>query len=506
MSLNARRVLLIVFFWAALCHAPGIVADFSLDDRAFVLSHPAVNGAAPWYEVFTRDAWGRPFDKGPAILWRPLASLTYVFERQVTTAPWLPHAVNIFLFAILSCLVTAISLYYTTINTSLLVGLVFAVHPVLVESVASVASRSELLAAIFILTGVLIFKGAGLGLSSIVAMTLSYLLALLSKENSIVFPLVIGWLGLVDRRDRWRWAAMAPALVMCLMTLVYLGIRSHFGWVFPQVAYTAADNPLVDREGFLRLLGIFFVLGRYIELVIAPVRLCCDHTWADTVPPQTWSEGLVWSALGILVTAIVVRDALLAIKGRSRGLWTAAGLSYFVVGHILGPISVILAERLLLTPFCFAIVATGMTLGKKIETLNWRRLAIYAAVPLIAWSFRTVDRTLDWRDEASLFESQVITCPKAVHGRLMYAETLSRQGRTLEALWNYGLVVAARSSWPVPLAETVYDDTTDIEIRIQHLPQLVGESDKNRYFSRLAEILESLGAVREATLARQLAQ
>jgi hypothetical protein len=337
-----------------------------------------------------------------------------------------------------------------------------------------------------------------------------YLGAVLSKESAIAVPAVAAWLAIASRPRGWRKAAraLAPALALAAVGLAYLAVRSGFAWIAPQVAFTSADNPLSDREGLVRAWGVLYVLGRYAELVIAPVRLCCDHTWADAAPPASFpGDGAAWAVAGLALAVVAVVDAARALTGRGKGLWATAAVSYLLVGHVLGPISVILAERLLMWPVAWAAVAAAASASAVLERVTARRLAVAAAAPLIALGARTVERTLDWRDEATLFQAQVETCPGAVHGRLMHAQALSEQGRTHEALWSYGLAAAGRASWPTPLPEEAFDGDRgpDVARRLRELPGIAGATDAPRYFRSLAAMLRGLGAEAEARLAEGLA-
>src|SRR2546428_8823352 len=91
-------------------------------------------------------------------------------------------------------------------------GLLFAVHPVHVEAVATVVGRAELMAAVFVVLAVYAALGRAHAGWSAVALAFG----LLSKENAAVAPALVVWawiLGL-DRPDRRRMVSLFVGWVL----------------------------------------------------------------------------------------------------------------------------------------------------------------------------------------------------------------------------------------------------------------------------------------------------
>src|SRR4029077_16231536 len=85
-------------------------------------------------------------------LYRPLPVATFALDWQVGGPAWF-HFVNALWHALSTGLVVLLAARWANLRAALLAGLVFAVHPVHVEAVANIVSRSGLMATAFPLAG-----------------------------------------------------------------------------------------------------------------------------------------------------------------------------------------------------------------------------------------------------------------------------------------------------------------------------------------------------------------
>jgi len=498
-----------------LLHAASLGGGYVLDDLQAILRHPVVIGDAPLWEVFVRDYWGRPLG-GARWSYRPLTTLTFAIEHRVTALPWLHHAVNVLLFGSLSALVTALACRWLSHRAALVAGLSFVALPVHVESVASLVGRADVLAAIACVLATLVLvprDERDTGVKEIVAGCALYLVGLLCKETVALFPALLAWLLLVhgrrdgERRSLGVWARrLAPAVAVGIVGLGYLLVRGQLLATALPSSFMAPDNQLHGVGGVQRLLGNLAVLGRYTGLTLVPVGLCADHTYADFVPPQGWlGAGASWAWLGALVLGLAARDAWNARAGRSMGLGVAAFLAYLLVGQWVIDLSVILAERLMLWPSIWLVLAVAAWLVPRAARSRPVRIAVIAA--LVVFSLRAVDRSLDWRSSLSLYESSTRACPAAVHNRLNLADAMRREGRSAEAVWHFGVAAAGRMAFPGPFEVAAFEveRTVPVEERLPRLPELVG-ADPALFWPGLHAFLVREGALEEAAIVRSIAE
>ena len=138
--------------------------------------------------------------------YRPLAIVSFMLDAAAGgVSPRLYHATNVVLHAAAACLLLALALSWGAWRwAAVSAALVFAVHPVNVQTVAWVAGRNDLLLAVF---GLLSLLG-WIAMTNAVALpdrpkmarsaialaaathVIAFALALFSKETGIVFPLL----------------------------------------------------------------------------------------------------------------------------------------------------------------------------------------------------------------------------------------------------------------------------------------------------------------------------
>jgi hypothetical protein len=183
----------------------------------------------------------------------------------------------------------------------------------------------------------------------------------------------------------------------------------------------------------------------------------------------------------------------------------AALLAYLLVGQWVIDLSVILAERLLLWPSVWIVLAAAAWLAPTAARSRPVRIALIAVV--VAFSLRVVDRSLDWRSSLSLYESSTHACPAAVHNRLNLANAMRREGRSAEAVWHFGVAAAGRMAFPGPFEVAAFEAerTVPVEERLPRLPELVG-ADPATFWPGLHAFLIAEGALEEAAIVRSVAE
>ena len=128
-------------------------------------------------------------------------------------------------------------------------AVVFAVHPIHTESVSWIAGRSDVLATLFLLPGLLLvqrWRDAG-SVPALLAAGALYLLAALSKEigltGLVLAPLVL----ILSRKPRTETSWFAAGLVLVAATMSYFWLRQRAGLSGYEL------QPLVPGERFVLL-------------------------------------------------------------------------------------------------------------------------------------------------------------------------------------------------------------------------------------------------------------
>jgi protein O-mannosyl-transferase len=286
-------------------------------------------------------------------------------------------------------------------------ALLFAVHPIHTEAVASIANRSEILAAGFVFAAWLLhLKGRP------IPALLCYSLALLSKESAVVFlPIVV----VVDY-VRGNWKPVWRYLEIAGTTIVYLAVLwtvsgGHFG--DPDTIFL--DNPLKYLPLLLRVPNAIRIAWKYLGLMVYPRTFSVDYSYNAIPLYSRWPQLLP----ATLAAAGVILLWLWAVKTR-RVAWAIAGSVYLigfsVTANILIPTGTIMGERLAYfssAGFCLAAALLWWMLVTRKRELAWTLLIAASAV----LGVRTIIRNADWRNDNTISQSAVDAEPDSAKMR-----------------------------------------------------------------------------------------
>lgn len=166
--------------------------------------------------------------------YRPFVNITYAVEYWIWGLnPFGYHLVNLLLHGLAAALVVA-TIYSLTESASIggLTGVLFAIHPLSVDTVPAISRRQDILVAVFGLLMLWLFvewfrrEDARLRAGAVVA----YALALLSKEIAIVLgPLAFLWLVLQQpslRRLQTYRRGITAVLPLAAVAVSYLVVRT----------------------------------------------------------------------------------------------------------------------------------------------------------------------------------------------------------------------------------------------------------------------------------------
>lgn len=159
------------------------------DDAELILkSQSGLNGLSG---IFQRNVF---LDDKGLFLYRPVLSLSFIIDAMIAgTKPWIYHLSNVAFHALTVLMIFRLFLIAGHNRTvSFMGGLLFSVHPAISSAVAWIPGRNDVLLGLF-LTGAFYYLidyfARGRAYSYILTMA-SFALALFTKENALVFPLL----------------------------------------------------------------------------------------------------------------------------------------------------------------------------------------------------------------------------------------------------------------------------------------------------------------------------
>lgn len=369
--------------------------------------------------IFSHGYWWLPPEKG---LYRPFSTLTYLFNYAVLGNGEDPagyHWFNFFLhfFNVLLVYGLALRLVKKLWPAAFIAGL-WAVHPVLAESVTNVIGRTDLLAATAVLGGFWIYlkstETTGWRRAEwLVALTAVTTIGMFSKESAIVILGVIALYEITWWKERKQvrgfllgCAAILPPILLWWYMRAQVMSRSM------TPVYPFVDNPLVGAHFVTARLTAIVVLAKYLWLLIWPANLSWNYYY-DQIPLARGSlqDWIAWIAI-----AAVFAAAALQFR-RNRLYFFFAGFAFVTivpVSNLVILIGTIMAERFLYLPAvgfsaCFVLLVSDLG-----ERIGARKLApIALCVIIAALAIRTWARNVDWQSNLTLMTADVKTAPNS---------------------------------------------------------------------------------------------
>jgi tetratricopeptide (TPR) repeat protein len=415
---------------------------FVFDDLPLIAHDRALGDLHRLPHLFLQDYWaGSRDDHEVAVaprsgLYRPAVIASYALNVAVGGAqPWLFHLVNTVLHALATCLLYLVAREHgVTPVAALSAAVLFAVHPLHTEAVTAIIGRAELLMSLGVLAALWFAARRKPGLAS-----LAYALALFSKEQALVLPLLLlisDW-----ARDgqvlsgRWWLLARRRYAAYGLVLAGYLILRGVALGGFPLPPVDSLVNPAAVAAPAVRIWTAVKVAGLYLGLLVWPARLSANYSFdsialvRSPLDPAVIVSVLMWICLPIL--------AAWAYRQGKRPILFAVALlflTFLPVSNLFFPIGTIMGERLFYLPsagFCLLVglaiewvrrttcdvpsIRGHATAAQNLRASHLARRTVFAGFLMLvcaALIVRTAIRNQDWQDNEHLALSMLRVVPR----------------------------------------------------------------------------------------------
>ncbi len=378
-----------------LLYLPVVGHGFVWDDPLFLRESPLYRDPALWTEALRR-----PFVLSPNYF-RPLALLTFMVElRLVGLHPTLFHLTNLALHLLNTTLIALLarSLSRPTDTPeqvhwlpALGAGLLYGLHPALLEGVAFISSRFDLLMTSFLLLAILAETRLRRPLARYAAVGGAFLLAALAKEMAIAFILALPLWHLAKQRVSVSAIQRFGALVkgkaarsllhrstvaetlgvyaaVFVAGLAYLALRyASLGYIL----LPESGNPLPVGNALQHLLLVGRSLAEYVRLVVWPFTTLSPIHYSPL--PIPLNDFAAWLSLGAALLLVVVLIRWVKFAPGAGWLAIAGVFSVLPVLNIL-PLELgggsFAAERFLVFPLAFFTLAAVMSLEHELSGIT----------------------------------------------------------------------------------------------------------------------------------------
>lgn len=373
-------------------------------------------------------------------------------DGKLNAVKFVGHFMNVLLFG-LTCIMLYLvmlemlqsipkksMLYFLALGSTLL----FLTHPTHTEVVANIKGRDEIvtllgsLAALYF--SLLAFRQTKIALNILAGVL--FFIGLMAKENAITFLGVVplaywfftptfktGGTGSrlkVGSKVKLKTIAL-QMIPFVVASVLFIGLR---GAVLKQnqgsgqnivntVPNELMNNPYLKIENnqyvpfttFEKLATITYTLGKYVQLLFVPHPLTHDY-YPRHVDKMSWSDWQV--LLSLLIHLALLGFGLWALMKKEPigfGILFYLG-TLFLVSNIIFPIGTNMAERFLFMPsvgFSFVMALLGYRLMEKLSNKPIWKSSLFAVGALsLLFSVKTVLRNNDWKDNYTLFMTDIL--------------------------------------------------------------------------------------------------
>lgn len=468
-----RLIYGIFILFAFILYGQTLSYDYALDDSIVIKKNEFTKkGVAGIPDILTNDTFVGFFGKKKNLVaggrYRPLSLVTFAIEVELFgLRPGISHFINILLYALTVILIfnilTRLFRDYQTkfwyFSIPFLTSLIYLAHPIHTEVVANIKGRDEImtllgsLLAMWYTLKYLDFKKLKYLLYSFIA----FFLAFLSKENTITFLAIIPFAVVFFTHHKLKdtIVAMVPLLVA---SIIFLIIRQNIlGSFSTPVARELMNNPFLNASGSEKYASIFYTLLLYLKLLIFPHPLTYDY-YPKQIPIIGWDDWRAITSLLIYIALLVIASIGLykALFKNQRNNVIAFSIWFFlaslsVVSNLVFPVGTFMNERFIfISSFSFALILAWLISEKlrlKIENLaKYKRVAsILVVILLFSYTVKSVTRNTAWKDDPTLFTTDVETSTESAKGNAaaaaIYRERAEKSQNPDERKKNYELAI-----------------------------------------------------------------
>jgi len=462
---------LLLFLFALVLYGNTLTHDYALDDTIVITKNTfTFQGIRGIDDIFRYESFTGFFGVQKDLVvggrYRPLSIASFALEYAVLgdLYPGFSHFLNILFYALTGMLIFSIlkRLFRSSGKESLflalpfITALLFLAHPLHSEVVANIKGRDEIFALLFSLLALyftLRYFDSHNNLY-LAGSFISLFLGLLSKENAIMFVVIIP-LTLWFFTGKTLKECLRPTIPLVVAAILFIWIRYLvLGYINLSGSVTELlNNPFLQANPGEKAGTILYTMLIYLKLLVFPFPLTHDYyPYHIPLVPLTSVAALVSLAtcLGLLIYAVA------GIKTKSI---VSYGILYyfltlFIVSNILFAVGTFMNERFIYMPsFGFVLIMAWLLTTsfwstgayehiqkqtkahpggkdhKRVLTILQRSVLLLF---LIGFSLLTISRNRAWKDDFTLFTTDVLVSENSTKCNTSAGGQLIERAQTIE--------------------------------------------------------------------------
>lgn len=435
-SLKPKFVIMLLFvvtvgiYYSSLLEVFYTQSILSIDDRS-VMNH-LFEHKMQLSEVFN-PGWQKKY-------YRPMIDLSYLIDQRIygsipfgfRTTNVLIHSFNVILLYLTSMILLRNFSYLREV--SFFSALLFAVHPLAVESVSWISGRTDLLATFFSLLAILCYlhwKDKG-GWYQIPLTLIFLIMAILSKEVAVATPIVIALFELFYCKHfgfiKGKYSTSIFGLFLAAV-FIYLRLRSV---IIPgkDMGITMIESEFLARPLISVASPFFASFGFYVKKFLYPFPLNFMINQINIA---------IYSLLGLAVIVGLGLTFLLKNRGKYHFLlvWAMLGLAPAALISFTDIAWTHWAERYLyfsLVPFSLIMMMIFFSISDKLNiTVSQKGVIVIVSLLTLTFAISTYKRSQLFNDNEGLLKDSYEKSPTFMVAATGYAGSLVRSGKIDEA-------------------------------------------------------------------------
>jgi len=427
---SAKIIIGAIVLLGALSYANALPGEMLYDDTIGIRDNAYIKDWQYWPKFFSE-----PLTAGAGIsgnYWRPTLLIIYSLGWHAWGS-WVVgyHAINIIIHILNAILIFYLlrKLFSREIPAAI-AAIIFTIHPVQTESVTYISGLGDPLSLLLSLIGATFFLRwrskialAGHNWLNYAVMIVVFLLALMTKERSVIFPGIILLIDLFiwkiseypqtnfwsfAKKSFWRVLPLAViAAGFLLMRGTILNFQNTFNLYNTSTYYTEHISA--------RILTFLHVVPTYFSILLRPLDLHMNHSSEIAIITTARDSGVL---LGAAILLILINLAAYTWKKNpaySFGiLWCF--LMMFPISGIIVPVAGILYEHYLYAPIIGLAYICGLAICDLYQKYNNRLMGIVlslsGAVIILILISLTIGQNLIWRDGITFYNHTLRYAPK----------------------------------------------------------------------------------------------
>jgi len=443
-----RNVLGILAIIGLVVYLAVLWGGFVFDDNVLVENNLLIRSLSNFWQFFTSSSQTGAGVAG-SNFYRPLQYVVYALINGIFGIhSWAFHLVSVSVHIANAYLVFQLLLRLSRSRIGSFLGaLLFLVHPVNAEAVSYISGIADPLGLLFLLIGLITFNDSAVYTWKRAVYVLIWsVLALLSKESMVIFPLLASVLvlyqwELYDKDERrWRVSVVGGMIGMSLMYLVLRATTLNFTGT---IGLTGEENEYTTNV-LVRIATFICNIWEYVKMTVAPFVLYLERPYVAYTS--------VLSLRGLFGIGSVAVGSVLAYRSfRERTiLFVALGwiaIAFLPVSGII-PLNAMFLEHWMYVPLvgvAIGVAAFYDSLTK--EQVRALFLSIFACF-LVFFSIRTIVRNTQWADPVTFYLQELEYSPNSARVRNNLAMEYADEEKYDAAIAEYTRAIELYDVYP----------------------------------------------------------